>query len=78
MTLLAVRAPDPTHAEDAFWRALANPGRRRVLYLLRDGPCTTGDLAGAFAALDLHLEREGTMDDARRMETPRVVRHESE
>lgn len=136
MTTLAERAPDPTHAEDAFWRALANPWRRRVLDLLRDGPRTTGnlaerlsdvsryavmqhlgvledaglivverrgrqrfnhvnaaalrraydrwvhrfadDLAGEFAALDRHLEREGTMDEAERMETPRVLRLESE
>ena len=31
--------------EEAFWRALANPWRRRILDLLRDGPWTTGELA---------------------------------
>lgn len=34
--------------DDDVWRALANPLRRRVLDLLRDGPRTTGDLAAAF------------------------------
>ena len=29
------------------WRALANPHRRRILDVLRDKPCTTGDLADA-------------------------------
>ena len=36
---------DAGEAEDAFWRALSNPWRRRILDLLRDGPRTTGDLA---------------------------------
>jgi len=35
-------------------------------------------LAGELAALDRHLEREGSMDDARTVETPRVLRMESE
>ena len=30
------------------WRALANPMRRRMLDLLRDGPISTGDLANRF------------------------------
>ncbi|MGE0354428.1 MAG: metalloregulator ArsR/SmtB family transcription factor [Gemmatimonadales bacterium] len=30
------------------WRALADPTRREILDLLRDGPRTTGDLAGHF------------------------------
>ncbi|HEU0130102.1 MAG TPA: metalloregulator ArsR/SmtB family transcription factor [Mycobacteriales bacterium] len=33
---------------DAVWRALADPSRRALLDLLRDGPRTTGDLAAAF------------------------------
>src|SRR5262245_41948716 len=33
--------------EDALWRALANPLRRRLLDHLRDGPQTTGALAAA-------------------------------
>ena len=122
--------------EEEFWRALANPWRRRILDLLRDGPRTTGDLAerlpevsryavmqhlgvltdadlvvverrgrqrfnhvnaaalrrsydrwvhryadalaGDIAALGEHLEREGPMDDGRAVETPRVLRIESE
>jgi DNA-binding transcriptional ArsR family regulator len=34
---------------DPVWRALASPVRRRILDRLRDGPCTTGDLAARFA-----------------------------
>jgi DNA-binding transcriptional ArsR family regulator/uncharacterized protein YndB with AHSA1/START domain len=34
--------------DGAVWRALADPSRRAVLDLLRDGPRTTGQLAGAF------------------------------
>jgi DNA-binding transcriptional ArsR family regulator len=122
--------------EETFWRALANPWRRRILDLLRDGPRTTGDLAerlaevsryavmqhlsvltdaglvlverrgrqrfnhvnaaalrrsydrwvdryaddlaGELAALGQHLEREGPMEDGRAVETPRVLRIESE
>jgi len=33
------------------WRALANPVRRAVLDLLRDGPLTTGELVQAFPDL---------------------------
>ena len=36
---------------DPVWRALANPHRRRILDLLRDGARTTGDLADAFPDL---------------------------
>ncbi|MBK5255522.1 MAG: helix-turn-helix transcriptional regulator [Vicinamibacteria bacterium] len=32
---------------DHVWRALANPHRRRILDVLRDKPCTTGELAEA-------------------------------
>lgn len=38
------------------WRALADPTRREILDLLRDGPRTTGDLAERFA-----LSRFGVM-----------------
>lgn len=34
--------------EDGIWRALADPTRRSLLDLLRDGPRTTGDLAAAY------------------------------
>lgn len=44
---------DPEAAEplEEVWKALANPVRRRILDLLRDGPRTTGDLADAFPDL---------------------------
>ncbi len=32
---------------DHVWKALANQHRRRILDVLRDKPCTTGDLADA-------------------------------
>jgi len=133
---VATDRPDAAHEDEAFWRALANPWRRRLLDLLRDGPRTTGDLAerlpevsryavmqhlgvltdaglvvverrgrqrfnhvnaaalwrsydrwvhryaddlaGELAALGQHLEREGPMEDGRTVETPRVLRIESE
>lgn len=37
--------------DDAVWRALANPVRRRILDLLTAGPRTTGELADAFQEL---------------------------
>jgi DNA-binding transcriptional ArsR family regulator len=36
---------------DPVWRALSNGTRRKMLDLLKDGPLTTGDLAGRFADL---------------------------
>jgi len=49
--------PKPEIADlDAAWRALADPTRRRVLDLLREGPRTTGDLAHEF-----DLSRFGVM-----------------
>jgi uncharacterized protein YndB with AHSA1/START domain len=33
---------------DQVWRAVANPSRRRLIELLRDGPRTTGELSEAF------------------------------
>jgi DNA-binding transcriptional ArsR family regulator len=33
---------------DPVWKALADPHRRRILDLLRDGPKTTGDLVRPF------------------------------
>ena len=40
-----------SESEEAVWRALANPTRRRVLDLLREGPRTTGQLATEFEGL---------------------------
>src|SRR5688572_22909414 len=55
------RAKDDRAQDDGtVWRALADPTRRRLLDLLRDGPRTTGDLAAAFDvtrfAVMQHLE----------------------
>ncbi len=36
--------------QDPPWRAVANPARRRLIELLRDGPRTTGELCAAFRA----------------------------
>ena len=33
--------------DDRLWRALANPMRRRILDVLRDGPRTTGEVVDA-------------------------------
>lgn len=38
-------------AQEAVWRALANPVRRAILDVLRDGPRTTGDVAERFPEL---------------------------
>lgn len=53
---------------DALWRAVADPTRRRLIELLRDGPRTTGDLCRAFGvsrfAVMKHLkvlERNGVI-----------------
>ena len=46
--------------EDAAWRALADPTRRRILDLLREQPQTTGEIAAQFPisriAVMRHLE----------------------
>lgn len=38
--------------DDAVFKALASPTRRRILDALRDSPCTTGELCARFPALD--------------------------
>lgn len=47
--------PDPSRRRhpdlEDVWRALANPVRRAILDLLRDGPRTTGALAERFPEL---------------------------
>jgi DNA-binding transcriptional ArsR family regulator len=40
-------ADDADDGDDAVWRALAHPVRRRLLDALRDGPRGTGDLVAA-------------------------------
>jgi len=56
---------------DPVWRALANPIRRRMLDVLRDGACTTGDLAGYFPA----LTRFAVMQHLRVLEAGALVVH---
>src|SRR5687767_1365022 len=38
-------------SEGAVWKALADPTRRQILDLLRDGPQTTGSLSTAFPSV---------------------------
>src|SRR4051794_5758789 len=40
-----------TDSLEPTWRALANPVRRRMLDILREGPLATGALAGHFTRL---------------------------
>jgi DNA-binding transcriptional ArsR family regulator len=56
---------------DPVWRALANPIRRQMLDVLRDGACTTGDLAGRFP----HLSRFAVMQHLRVLEAGSLVVH---
>ena len=51
---------------DPVWRALANPVRRAILDLLRDGPLTTGQLADAFSALSRFavMQHLGVLEEA--------------
>jgi DNA-binding transcriptional ArsR family regulator/uncharacterized protein YndB with AHSA1/START domain len=51
---------------DAVWRALADPSRRSLLDLLRDGPRTTGDLAEAFPGVTRYavMKHLGVLTDA--------------
>lgn len=47
----ASAGPQDPEDLDPVWKALANPIRRRILDLLREGPLTTTDLSDAFADL---------------------------
>ena len=51
------------------WRALANPMRRRMLDLLREGPLSTGDLAARFPK----HSRFAVMQHLRVLETASLV-----
>ena len=56
-----------SHGDELVWKALADPTRRKLLDLMRDGPRTTGDLCGHFKNLSRYavmkhlalLERAG-------------------
>ncbi len=52
--------------EPDLWRALASPWRRRLLDLLRDGPATTGALAGQIPELSRFavMQHLGVLTDA--------------
>jgi DNA-binding transcriptional ArsR family regulator len=56
---------------EPVWRALANPIRRQMLDALRDGACTTGELAGRFP----HLSRFAVMQHLRVLEAGSLVVH---
>ena len=43
------RVPRVAMSSDPLWRALADPTRRRLIELLRNGPRTTGDFCRAFS-----------------------------
>ena len=51
---------------EQVWRALANPIRRRMLDLLRDGPMSTGDVAATFDDLSRFavMQHIGVLEDA--------------
>jgi len=48
MSSIAEAAYQETARDEAVWRALSDPSRRRILDLLRSGPQTTGALAAEF------------------------------
>jgi len=58
-----------TKHDDAVFRALANPYRRRMLDILRRRPRTTGDLALSFA----DLSRYAVMQHLRVLEGARLI-----
>ncbi|MEO7803500.1 MAG: helix-turn-helix transcriptional regulator [Actinomycetota bacterium] len=53
--------------DDAVWRALGSPMRRRLLDLLRDGPLTTGELATHFPDLSRFavMQHLGVLEEAK-------------
>jgi len=48
---MTTAAPAEACTDDLVWRALASPVRRGILDALREGPRTTGDLAGRVAGV---------------------------
>ena len=63
-------------ALDPVWKALANPVRRKMLDLLRDGALTTGDLTAAFPELSRFavMQHLDVLEDARLIVVRRVGR----
>ena len=61
---------------DPVWRALANATRRRILDALRDGPATTGTLAGLFPELSRYavMQHLGVLAEADLVISRRVGR----
>jgi DNA-binding transcriptional ArsR family regulator len=53
---------------DPIWKALADPSRRRILDLLRDGPRTTWDLCASF-----EFSRFAVMKHLRVLEHARLI-----
>jgi DNA-binding transcriptional ArsR family regulator len=53
---------------DPIWKALADPSRRRILDLLRDGPRTTWDLCASFES-----SRFAVMKHLRVLEHARLI-----
>ena len=52
--------------DEAVWRALGNPVRRKILELLRNGGKTTGTLAEAFPELSRYavMQHIGVLEEA--------------
>lgn len=52
--------------DDAVWRALANPHRRKILDLLTDGPRTTGEVGERFEDLSRYavMQHLGVLEEA--------------
>ena len=46
--------------DDRLWRALANPVRRRILDVLRDGPRTTGEVVDALGQAGPRVQADGS------------------
>ena len=53
LTVSVVRSsPGGSDADDLVFKALASSVRRRMLDVLRESPCTTGELCARFPELD--------------------------
>jgi len=59
--------------QELVWKCLADPTRRRILDLVRNGPRTTGDIAAEFD----HLTRFAVMKHLGRLQEARLVITES-